>query len=369
MKALWVFALALSACQATLGGVADSGPDACVPATTCPTGQDCGTASDNCGGTLSCGTCSLPDTCGGGGTANACGCQPTSCQAQGKNCGTISDGCGQTLNCGTTCPAGQTCGANNTPNVCGVGTCVPLTACPTGDNCGTLSDNCSGLLSCGPPCTSPQTCGGSGVPNVCSCTPLTSCPAGQNCGTASDTCGGTLNCGTCTAPATCGGAGVANVCGTTPDAGSCSTATPLVGCTLFATVGAFETGFLAINTNPNGPPFYQGCGGGGCHNAGSIYPPDLSSPNAYLRLLDVTQAPDGQFNTTCSPPLKYIDSANPANSLVSVLVHGPSVGAFVNCPAPSTGTAGQTMPRNEPLLDSAHLACVDAYIAALVGCK
>ena len=41
-------------------------------------------------------------------------CTPTTCAAQGKNCGTISNGCGGTLTCGT-CGSGQTC----TNNVCG----------------------------------------------------------------------------------------------------------------------------------------------------------------------------------------------------------------------------------------------------------
>jgi Bacterial Ig domain len=39
-------------------------------------------------------------------------CVPSTCAAQGKNCGTVSDGCGGTLSCGT-CQSGQTCSANN----------------------------------------------------------------------------------------------------------------------------------------------------------------------------------------------------------------------------------------------------------------
>ena len=41
--------------------------------------------------TSACGSCTPPQTCGGGGTANVCGCTPTTCAAQGKNCGTISE--------------------------------------------------------------------------------------------------------------------------------------------------------------------------------------------------------------------------------------------------------------------------------------
>jgi len=47
-------------------------------------------------------------------------CVPTSCAALGKNCGSIADGCGGTLTCGT-CTAPQTCGGGGVANVCGVG--------------------------------------------------------------------------------------------------------------------------------------------------------------------------------------------------------------------------------------------------------
>ncbi|NOK37135.1 hypothetical protein HMI49_28450 [Corallococcus exercitus] len=58
-------------------------------------------------------------------------CAPTTCTAQGKNCGTLSDGCGGTLSCGT-CGSGQTCGSNNvcTPNApaCSHNVCTAGTA-------------------------------------------------------------------------------------------------------------------------------------------------------------------------------------------------------------------------------------------------
>lgn len=47
-------------------------------------------------------------------------CSATTCAAQGKNCGTLSDGCGGTLSCGA-CTAPQTCGGGGVPNVCGGG--------------------------------------------------------------------------------------------------------------------------------------------------------------------------------------------------------------------------------------------------------
>src|SRR5262245_55787156 len=91
----------------------------CSSATTCAAeGANCGMIADGCGGTLDCGTCTLPQTCGGSGTPNVCGCSPTTCAAEGANCGMIADGCGGTLDCGT-CTLPRTCGGSGTPNVCG----------------------------------------------------------------------------------------------------------------------------------------------------------------------------------------------------------------------------------------------------------
>jgi hypothetical protein len=94
---------------------------ACVPTTCAAQGKDCDTISDGCGGTLSCGSCTAPQSCGGGGVANVCGtdaCVPTTCATQGKDCDTISDGCGGTLSCGS-CAAPETCGGGGVANVCG----------------------------------------------------------------------------------------------------------------------------------------------------------------------------------------------------------------------------------------------------------
>jgi len=98
-------------------------------------------------------------------------CMPTSCAAQGKNCGSIANGCGGTLNCGT-CTAPQTCGGGGVANVCGGAACTPTTCAAQGKNCGTIPDGCGGTLTCGV-CTAPQTCGGGGVPNVCGAAPTT----------------------------------------------------------------------------------------------------------------------------------------------------------------------------------------------------
>jgi hypothetical protein len=51
-------------------------PGTCVPTTCAELGKNCGSVSDGCGGTLSCGTCATGSTCGGGGTANVCGIAP-----------------------------------------------------------------------------------------------------------------------------------------------------------------------------------------------------------------------------------------------------------------------------------------------------
>ncbi len=48
-------------------------PDACVPMNCAQRGATCGTTDDGCGGMLTCGTCMMPESCGGGGTPNMCG--------------------------------------------------------------------------------------------------------------------------------------------------------------------------------------------------------------------------------------------------------------------------------------------------------
>jgi hypothetical protein len=49
-------------------------PDSwCTPTTCCALGANCGSFSDGCGGTLDCGTCVPPLSCGGGGVPNQCG--------------------------------------------------------------------------------------------------------------------------------------------------------------------------------------------------------------------------------------------------------------------------------------------------------
>ncbi len=184
----------------------------CTPTTCVAQGVTCGTISDNCGGTLECGTCGDDQTCHQG----SC-CTPT---CQGDSCGEgLPDGCGGTINC--ECPAEQ---------VCHEGSCCSPT-CP-GNACGIdLPNGCGGTINCeclaGAVCHEGECCTpicqgnacGEGVPDGCGgetnceclggqvcndgecCTQVTSCPAGQTCGTAPDGCGGTLECGSCDAGA------------------------------------------------------------------------------------------------------------------------------------------------------------------------
>lgn len=188
----------------------------CIPTTCTTEGKDCGTLSDGCGGTISCGACTLPGTCGGSGVDNVCGaiaetCTPTTCEAQGTDCGNIADGCDGTLFCGS-CETGETCGGGDAANVCGTGTCTATTCDAQGKNCGTISDGCDDTLDCGD-CTKPDTCGGGGEDNICGCTPTTCAAQGAGCGSISDGCGSTVECGTCE-DGTC----VNNACATGCDA-------------------------------------------------------------------------------------------------------------------------------------------------------
>ncbi len=137
----------------------------CSPKSCTDLGFNCGPAGDGCGGLLNCGTCTLPQTCGGGGQPGVCGggCMPKTCQSQGFNCGPAGDGCGKQLDCGM-CPSGQVCGGGG-PGVCGSAGCTPTTCAAQGFNCGPAGNGCGGQLDCGM-CVAPQTCGAGG-PGKC----------------------------------------------------------------------------------------------------------------------------------------------------------------------------------------------------------
>lgn len=215
--------------------VCGSGKTTCTPKTCADyPAKSCGPLADGCGGLIVCGTCTAPESCGGGGTASVCGgdsgCKPRTvadCAANGIQCGPLADGCGGFVTCGT-CGATESCGAGG-PAKCGAsggGTCTPKTCADLGFTCGPAGDGCGNLLNCGT-CTAPQSCGGGGMPSKCggtnACVPRTCAQLGATCGPAGDGCGGTLDCGTCASPRTCGGGGVPSVCG---GASACVPLTP-----------------------------------------------------------------------------------------------------------------------------------------------
>lgn len=277
-------------------------PPICTKNTCSGLGATCGAIADGCGGLLDCGTCTAPDTCGGGGVANQCGsnCTRTNCGAQGANCGVIADGCGGTLDCGT-CTEPATCGGGGTANVCGTPICTPRSCSDVGAQCGYISNGCGSTINCGT-CELPAVCGGSGVPNQCgtgtctatacgtvkcgfigdgcgsslncgtcdtgqtcingscvgtACVPRTCEKAAATCGFIGNGCGGILDCGVCVAPEVCGGAGTPSQCG-----GSCI---PRTCSEMHATCGAISDGcgsILQCGACKSG----EFCGGGGVPN-------------------------------------------------------------------------------------------------------
>ena len=82
----------------------------CAPKACASLGYVCGTVSDGCGNTLTCGTCSGNQSCQSG--ACAASCVAKTCSSLGYSCGSQSDGCGNTLNCGA-CDSGETCSNGN----------------------------------------------------------------------------------------------------------------------------------------------------------------------------------------------------------------------------------------------------------------
>ena len=171
------------------------------------------------------------------------GCTPTTCVEQGKNCGTIGDGCGGTLACGA-CSAPQTCGEGNpgVANICGCGN----SACPAGANCGTIANVCGGAIACGPSCGDPMP--------VCDRNTCRVCAADRECcgiSNAGTWCqggecvraGGSLtNC-----QGRCGGS--VSICGRTvdcPDCDTCASASCLGGSGM-ACNGPFGRGLYCVS--------------------------------------------------------------------------------------------------------------------------
>src|ERR1044071_4542179 len=127
------------------GGAGDArtGVGSCLPITCDELGAECGTVPDGCVGTIQCGQCASPTTCGGGGISKKCGCTPITCIELAATCGVIMDGCGGTVDCGT-CPGAQVCGQGGAHR-CG---CRPSTCDALNANCGMIPDGCDGILDC-----------------------------------------------------------------------------------------------------------------------------------------------------------------------------------------------------------------------------
>ena len=285
----------------------------CVPATCASLGRNCGTVSDGCGGTLTCGNynggCQTGYTCQtdrGFCVQNPC--VPATCASLGRNCGTVSDGCGGTLTCGNYnggCQTGYTCQTNGTctKNPC-TDTCESL-----GYQCGDKTI-CGEIVNCGS-CVYPQICQPSGL---CICTPESNTAfcsrLNKNCGsvTALDNCrvSRTVYCGDCTSPLTCNSN---NVCSCTPESNTafcnrlnknCGSVTALdncrvsrtvycgdctgtctdgvcITCTDDCTLGArecYSTGYRVCGNSDSDPctewiqtPCAYGCSGGYCNSA------------------------------------------------------------------------------------------------------
>jgi len=179
-------------------------------------GDKCVTTDVNngCADAAKCTACANTETCMGSPSVCACKAKTvTEACLNGQNCDTASDGCGGTVSCGTC--SGSTPACVNKKCACKAKTVTE--ACLNGQNCGTAADGCGGTVSCG-------TCSGSTpacVNNKCACMPKTvaqACLNGQNCGTAADGCNGTVSCGTCS--------------GGTPDCVSnkCACASPKMAC-------------------------------------------------------------------------------------------------------------------------------------------
>ncbi len=198
----------------------------CTPLSCSDQNITCGPAGDGCGAQITngCGTCTLPETCGGGGVFGQCGvppgpCTKSTCTAQNITCGPAGDGCGGLITSCGMCPAGQTCGGGGTKGQCGAPpsttACTPSSCMQQNITCGPAGDGCGGSIATCGMCALPQTCGGGGTPGQCgmgTCTPTTCQALGFDCGPAGDGCGGELQCGQCPAGEICGGSGKAGRC-------------------------------------------------------------------------------------------------------------------------------------------------------------
>jgi hypothetical protein len=144
-------------CSITNGEGCEPLTSSCINPNPCA-GSSCGTVSDLCGGTISCGTCGTGQTCFG----NQC-CFPNalSCTVGFTpefepidSCGVLFDSCGGSLDC-RGCEEGYACNQNTllceplppgpTPPPC-VPDCADNKICGTPDGCGGICNYCSSGL-------------------------------------------------------------------------------------------------------------------------------------------------------------------------------------------------------------------------------
>lgn len=127
----------------------------CVPKATCINGQQCGTQSDGCTGTISCGSCGTNQICSSGQCQNLCS-PRTSC-INAQQCGTQSDGCTGTISCGS-CASGQTCNATGKCQSIVVPSCVSNWTCTSWSSCSNSiqTRTCRDTNNCQTPVNSPS---------------------------------------------------------------------------------------------------------------------------------------------------------------------------------------------------------------------
>ena len=122
--------------------------------------------------------------------------RPRRARSWASTAGRPGDGCGGSLDCGT-CTAPPTCGGGGVPGLCGGATCTAST-CASSTSPAARAAMAAATLNCGT-CVAPQTCGGGGVPGPAGrrLHPAHVRAASEPTAAPGDGCGGTIDCGTC----------------------------------------------------------------------------------------------------------------------------------------------------------------------------